>query len=78
MEEIYALLPKLRSEDERGEVMVMFLNFLLNLLIGFLATTYRQDVGIEVFAPAWWFLMLVTMVVMTAVDYFVWKIFDSL
>ena len=63
---------------ERGEVMVMFLNFLINLLIGFLATAYRQDVGIEVFAPAWWYLMLVTMVVMTAVDYFVWKIFDSL
>ena len=58
--------------------MVMFLNGLLNMLIGFLANAYRRDVGIEVFAPAWWYLMLVTMVVMTAVDYFVWKIFDNL
>lgn len=58
--------------------MVMILNMLLNLLIGFLAIAYRQDVGIEVFAPAWWYLMLVTMVVMVTVDYFVWKIFDSL
>ena len=58
--------------------MVMFLNLLLNLLIGFLAIAYRQDVGIEAFAPAWWYSMLVMLVVMVAVDYFVWKIFDSL
>ena len=58
--------------------MVMFLNGLLNLLIGFLAIAYRQDVGIEVFAPAWWYSMLVMLVVMVAADYFVWKIFDNL
>lgn len=58
--------------------MVMFLNLLLNLLISFLAIAYRQEVGIEVFTPAWWYSMLVMLVVMTAVDYFVWKIFDNL
>lgn len=44
--------------------MVMFLNFLLNLLIGFLATAYSQDVGIEVFAPAWWHFQLTGGIVM--------------